>query len=179
LRLLRANGFAVTAAIGRNGEVREIIDVEEGNTSAQNYAVGVDIGTPTNVAHLLNAVDLATVDVQVWFNSQSLQAGRMTARTWPAKKSWRNLQETLVGDMNRLISVLAVRNKVNLKHVKAVVCSGNGAMMHFLLGLPADNIRRNPFIAATVHPPPFRRCPHCRRQVRNPRRDLGCAEHCP
>jgi len=26
---------------------------------------------------------------------------------------------------------------------------------------------------------PFRRCPHCRRRVRNPRRDMGCAQHCP
>jgi len=29
-------------------------------------------------------------------------------------------------------------------------------MMHFLLGLPTRNIRRKPYIAATVEPPPFR-----------------------
>ena len=29
-------------------------------------------------------------------------------------------------------------------------------MLHFLLGLPAQNIRRKPYIAASVAPPPFR-----------------------
>jgi uncharacterized 2Fe-2S/4Fe-4S cluster protein (DUF4445 family) len=36
------------------------------------------------------------------------------------------------------------------------VCAGNTAMGHFLLGLPTENIRRYPYVAATVDPPPLR-----------------------
>jgi len=155
--LLRKHNFNVTATIGRRGEVWEIMDIEGGDTSADNYAVAVDIGTSTIVAHLLNVVDLVTIDAEACFNSQSLYGREITARIIACeKKCGHNLQEMLVGDINRLISALAERNGVNLKHINAVVCSGNTAMMHFLLGLPADNIRRNPFIAATVEPPPFR-----------------------
>ncbi|MHC4986436.1 MAG: ASKHA domain-containing protein, partial [Planctomycetota bacterium] len=34
--------------------------------------------------------------------------------------------------------------------------SGNTAMLHLLLGLPAENIRKNPHVGAAYHLPPFR-----------------------
>jgi uncharacterized 2Fe-2S/4Fe-4S cluster protein (DUF4445 family) len=43
-----------------------------------------------------------------------------------------------------------------MRDVNAAVCAGNTAMNHFLLGLPAGNIRREPYSAVTVEPPPIR-----------------------
>jgi uncharacterized 2Fe-2S/4Fe-4S cluster protein (DUF4445 family) len=66
------------------------------------------------------------------------------------------LQRLLVEDINGLIDQLADANHVKLKDISAVVCSGNTAMGHFLLGLCTRNIRRNPYVATTVSPPPLR-----------------------
>jgi uncharacterized 2Fe-2S/4Fe-4S cluster protein (DUF4445 family) len=72
------------------------------------------------------------------------------------KKGDNELQKMLVQDINLLIENQANQNSVNLKDINAVVCAGNTAMGHFLLGLPVENIRRFPYVATSVDPPPLR-----------------------
>jgi len=154
---LRDNDFAITATIGRRTDIAEIMDIEPGDTSSRNYMVIVDVGTSTIVAHLVDVVKMLTVDARACFNSQSVYGREVTARIMSAeKKGAAQLQELLVEDINRLISILATENSVSLKDITAVVCSGNTTMMHFLVGFPTRNIRRDPFIAVSVEPPPFR-----------------------
>src|SRR3972149_8530182 len=71
-------------------------------------------------------------------------------------KGVQELQRLLVEDINGLITALAASNQVKLKDIPAVVCSGNTAMGHFLLGLSTKNIRRFPYVPASVSPPPLR-----------------------
>jgi len=102
-------------------------------------------------------VEMATVDAEACFNGQAVYGREVTARIMAAEeKGAGELQDVLVQDVNGLISALAGRNNVSLKNVTAVVCSGNTAMIHFLLGLPTGNLRRSPYIPATVEPPPLR-----------------------
>ena len=155
--ILRGNDFTITATIGRRKGVGEIMDLEGGDTSAGNYMAIVDAGTSTIVVHLVDVVALTTVDAQACFNSQATYGREVTARMMSAEKHGpESLQRLLVEDINRLIAALAAKNNVSLKDITAVVCAGNTAMMHFLLGLPTRNIRRKPYIAVTVEPPPFR-----------------------
>ncbi|KKL47492.1 hypothetical protein LCGC14_2335010, partial [marine sediment metagenome] len=151
--ILRENEFTVTAIIGRRQGVVEVIDIEGGDTSAQNFMAVVDVGTSTIVVHLVDAVTMATVGAQACFNSQSNFGAEVTARIIAAEKRGpETLQRVLVEDINRLISALAAEHSVNLKDITAVVCAGNTAMMHFLLGIPTRNIRRSPYIATTIEP---------------------------
>ncbi|MFH1731928.1 MAG: ASKHA domain-containing protein, partial [Planctomycetota bacterium] len=155
--ILRQNDFTITATIGMRRGIAEVMDLEGGDTSAENYMAIVDAGTSTIVVHLVDAVTMATVDAQACFNSQATYGREVTTRMISAeKRGAEQLQQLLVGDINELIRALATKNSVNLKDINAVVCAGNTAMMHFLLGLPTENIRRDPFIAVTVEPPPFR-----------------------
>ena len=155
--LLRESGFAVTVTIGRRRDIAEIMDVEPGDVSARNYIAVVDIGTSTIVLHLVDAVSTATVDAQACFNSQYVYGREVTARIMAAeKKGVESLQTMLVEDINGLLSTVAKRSGVALKDVNAVVCSGNTTMMHFLLGFPAGNIRRNPYVPVSVESAPFR-----------------------
>lgn len=155
--VLREHDFRVTAMVGMRHGVTEIIDLEGGDTSANNFAAVVDVGTSTVVVHLVDAVKMTTVDAAACFNSQAMHGREVTARIIAAeRRGVEHLQRLLVDDINGLISALAGKNRVNLKDITAVVCAGNTAMMHFLLGLPTQNIRRKPFIAVTVEPPPFR-----------------------
>ena len=154
---LRDNDFAVTVTIGRRRDIAEIMDIEGGDTSGQNYIAVVDVGTSTVVVHLVDVVKMTTVDAQACFNSQAVYGREVTSRIMVAeKKGPQALQDLLVDDINGLTSTVASRNDVNLKDITAVVCSGNTTMMHLLLGLPAREIRRDPYIAASVEPSPFR-----------------------
>lgn len=155
--ILRDGSFTVTATIGRRRGVVEIMDIEPGDTSEHNAIVVVDVGTSTVVAHLVDVPTMTTIGAEACFNSQATYGREVTTRMMAAEKRGPEpLQRVLVEDINRLISALAAESKVNLGDVTAVVCAGNTAMIHFLLGLPTENIRRHPYIATSTEPPPFR-----------------------
>ncbi len=156
-RLLRENDYKVTATVGMRRDVAEVMYLEGGNTEAANYITVVDIGTTTIVMHLVEAITGATVDAEACFNSQGVFGREVTGRIMAAeRKGIEELQRVLVEDINGLIGQLAETNDINLKDITAVVCSGNTAISHFLLGLPPENIRRSPYVAASLAPPPLR-----------------------
>jgi uncharacterized 2Fe-2S/4Fe-4S cluster protein (DUF4445 family) len=155
--LLRTNDFRITATVGLRGHVAEIMNVEAGNTEDKNFMVIVDMGTTTIVAHLVDAISMRTLDAKACFNSQGIYGREVTRRMISAeKKGSAELQKLLIEDINRLIVSLANENGVSLKDITAIVCAGNPAMGHFLLGLPVPNIRRYPYVANSVEPPPLR-----------------------
>ena len=155
--ILRKNDFRVTATVGLRRDVAEIMNVEGGNTEDRNFMVIIDIGTTTIVAHLVDANAIKTLDAMACFNSQGIHGREVTRRMISAeKKGNEELQKLLIQDINYLITSLADSNGVGLKDITAVICAGNTAMGHFLLGLPTENIRRYPYVAATVDPPPLR-----------------------
>ncbi|MBI5395651.1 MAG: DUF4445 domain-containing protein [Verrucomicrobia bacterium] len=155
--LLRENNFAVTALLGARGHTTEVMDIEGGDSSARQFIAVVDVGTTTVVAHLVNVPQRATVDAEACFNAQAVYGCEVTARIMASeRRSPIALQEMIVGNINRLIATVAARSHVNLTDITAVVCAGNSAMTHFLLGLPASHIRRKPYIAASLEPPPLR-----------------------
>ena len=155
--ILRENDFTVTATLGWRRGVAEVMDIEGGDTSAKNVMAIVDVGTSTIVVHLVDAVEMNTIGTQACFNSQATYGMEVTTRMIAAEKRGpERLQRLVVEDINGLIFSLAAEHDVNLKDITAVVCAGNTAMMHFLLGLATNNIRRAPYIAVTVEPPPFR-----------------------
>ncbi|NQU09174.1 DUF4445 domain-containing protein [bacterium] len=155
--VLRENGFAVTATIGRRSGVAEVMEVVGGDCSGCNYAAVVDVGTTTVVVHLVDLNELTTVDAQACFNSQAVYGREVTARILATERKGVNaLQELVVEDINRLVTTLVTRNHVQPRDVTAVVCAGNTTMLHILLGLPASNIRRHPFIATSIEPPTLR-----------------------
>jgi len=155
--ILRENNYRITAAIGRRGGVAEIMDLEAGDTTAGHAIAVVDVGTSTVVAHLVNVNTMKVIGAQACFNSQANYGREVTARMIVSEKRGPEfLQRILVEDINGLIASLSAAHNVGLRDIGAVACAGNTAMMHFLLGLPTENIRRDPYIAASVEPPVFR-----------------------
>jgi uncharacterized 2Fe-2S/4Fe-4S cluster protein (DUF4445 family) len=155
--ILRRNDFTITAVIGWRRGIAELMDIEGGDTSSSNVLAAVDVGTATIVVHLVDAVTTKTIGAQACFNSQAPYGREVTGRMIAAEKhGFEHLQRLLAEDINRLIAAIAAENNVSLKDITAVVCAGNTAMMHFLLGLPTAQIRRGPYVAVSVEPPPFR-----------------------
>ncbi|MBF0430713.1 MAG: DUF4445 domain-containing protein [Fibrobacteria bacterium] len=155
--LLRENKYCITATIGANCSAAELLYVEAGNTEKENYAIVVDMGTTTIVAHLVDLCSFQTMRAQACFNGQAKFGREVTARMIAAEKSGdEQLHTTLISDLNNLISGLLESSDISKNQVNAIVCAGNTPMVHFLLNIPTRNIRRTPYIPTSVEPSPVR-----------------------
>ncbi|HDN84283.1 MAG TPA: DUF4445 domain-containing protein [Candidatus Aerophobetes bacterium] len=155
--IMRRCDWKITATLGIRGGTVEVIQVEEGDTTDRNFAVAVDVGTSTVVAHLVNLNTFETIDAEATYNSQMIYGEEVTRRIIYAELKGENrLREAIVDDINNLITTLISRNNIRLNDVMAVVCAGNTAMIHFLLELDPSQIRKEPYIPVCTCPPPVR-----------------------
>jgi len=157
-KVLQNSGYKVTATIGRRGECTELIEVEEGDHRRKNYAVAVDLGTTTVVAHLVDLTNTATIDTEATYNSQMSFGDDYIRRIIYAEENnaFDEMQNRIVNDVNSLVVTLASRQKVDLQDITMVICAGNTAMVHFLLNLDPTRIRREPYIASASFVPAIR-----------------------
>jgi len=157
-RVLASCGYKVTVTVGRRGETTEVIEVEAGDHSDRNFAVAVDLGTTTVVAHLVDLTKATTIDTEATYNSQINFGEDYIRRIIYAEENsaFDEMQNRIVGDVNNLIVTLATRQRIDLQDITTVVCAGNTAMVHFLLNLDPTRIRREPYIASANFIPPIR-----------------------
>jgi len=155
--LCEAN-YKVAATIGRRGETTEVIEVEPGKRCETNFAVAVDLGTTTLVAHLIDLTNANTIDTEATYNSQINFGEDYIRRIIYAEENdaFDEMQNRIVHDVNNLIVTLATRQKIDLQDITAVICAGNTAMVHFLLNLDPTRIRREPYVASASFVPPIR-----------------------
>ena len=156
--LLRSSAYNVTVTVGRRGGTTEVVDIEAGNHCRRNFAVAVDLGTTTVVAHLIDLTNAATIDTEATYNSQ-ISFGEDYIRRiiyGEQNNAFDELQNRIVNDVNNLIMTLAVRNKTDLQEITACICAGNTTMVHFLLNLDPTRIRREPYVASASFVPPIR-----------------------
>jgi len=156
--VLHNSGYKATATIGRRGGTTEVMEVQEGNHDKKNFAVAVDLGTTTVVAHLMDLRDATTVDAEATYNSQMNFGEDYIRRIMYAEENnaFDEMQNRLVQDVNNLIVTLAERQRIDLQDISAIICAGNTAMVHFLLNLDPTRIRREPYIASAGWVPPIR-----------------------
>jgi len=157
-RVLCEANYKVAATIGRRGETTEVIEVEPGKRCESNFAVAVDLGTTTVVAHLIDLTKANTIDTEATYNSQINFGEDYIRRIIYAEENdaFDEMQNRIVHDVNNLIVTLATRQKIDLHDITAVICAGNTAMVHFLLNLDPKRIRREPYIASAGFVPPIR-----------------------
>lgn len=156
--LLQRCNYKATVTIGRRGRTTEVIEVEPGDRSRSNFAVAVDLGTTTVVAHLVDLTTAQTMDKEATYNSQINFGDDYIRRIIYAEENdaFDEMQNRIVQDVNSLIVTLATRQKVDLHEISTVICAGNTAMIHFLLNLDTTRIRREPYVASAGFVPPIR-----------------------
>ena len=156
--VFRESDWNVTALLGWRSGTIEVVDIEPGNSSAHNYGVAIDIGTTTVVAHLVDLKTSETLATKAKYNSQVSFGedviARMMHATTPARRQ--GMRELLVDDINDLISALIVEARIKLTDVTYAMCAGNTTMTHFLFGIDAGHIRRDPYVPAISSPPVVR-----------------------
>jgi len=156
--ILLNSRYRATATVGRRGGTTEVIEVDAGDHSRRNFAVAVDLGTTTVVAHLVDLTTAATVDTEATYNSQLNFGEDYIRRIIYAEENnaFDEMQNRIVQDVNNLIMTMATRQRVNLQEITTVVCAGNTVMVHFLLNLDTRRIRREPYVATASFVPPIR-----------------------
>ena len=158
-KLLRRANWEVTAITGHRGPLTEIIDVEAGDTSRRNFCIAADIGTTTVVCHLVDLRDGQTLGRAAKYNSQAAYGADVIRRIIHASQSPENenaLRTAVIADLNELTRELATRYRLGTGDISLVSAAGNTVMTHLMLGLPAENIRKEPYTGAAYHLPPFR-----------------------
>ncbi len=157
-KVLRVTNYKVAVTIGRRSGTTEVIEVEPIKRCKTNFAVAVDLGTTTVVAHLVDLTNAKTIDTEATYNSQINFGEDYIRRIIYAEENnaFDEMQNRIVHDVNNLIVTLATRQKIDLHDITAVICAGNTAMVHFLLNLDPTRIRREPYIASAGFVPPIR-----------------------
>ena len=156
--ILPNSGYRATVTVGCRGGTTEVIEVDAGDHSRKNFAVAVDLGTTTVVAHLVDLATAATLDTEATYNSQLNFGEDYIRRIIYAEENnaFDEMQNRIVKDVNNLIMTMATRQRVNLQEITTVVCAGNTVMIHFLLNLDTRRIRREPYVATASFVPPIR-----------------------
>jgi uncharacterized 2Fe-2S/4Fe-4S cluster protein (DUF4445 family) len=158
--LLQSCNYKATVTLGRRGQTTEVIEIEAGNHCKRNFAIAVDLGTTTVVAHLIDLASAATIDTEATYNSQINFGEDYIRRIIYAEENntFDEMQNRIVQDVNNLILTLATRQRIDLQEISAVICAGNTAMIHFLLNLDSTRIRREPYVASANFVPPVKAC---------------------
>ena len=148
----------VTATVAMRGNINEILYVERGDTSDRNFALALDVGTTTVVAHLVDLTSGTTREAAAKYNSQINYGADVINRIMHARQPGgaEALHDGIIEDIETLIDDLVERAQVGRGDIHGIVAAGNTTMLHFLLGLESDLIRLSPFVPAANCPPPVR-----------------------
>lgn len=158
-RVMRGREDAITVTVAHRGALTEITDIIAGDSSVPNLAVAVDVGTTSVVAQLIELTSGQTLSVSSKYNSQAVYGSDILRRIIYATEQPNGLeqmQSMVVDDINILIQELLDASRLSQNYITFVVAAGNTAIMHMLLGITPQWIRREPYVGVTYHPPPLR-----------------------
>ncbi len=159
--VLRDSEWRVTAVLemdtwlSPDGPPR-LVDLLPGDMTSSCWGVAVDIGTTSNVVYLVDLLTGEVVDTASDYNGQIARGEDVISRIIYATKNdgLHELQDLVVGTINRLLARLAERNNLASTDIYKMTVAGNSTMIHLFLGLPPESIRLEPYITTTNQPPP-------------------------
>jgi uncharacterized 2Fe-2S/4Fe-4S cluster protein (DUF4445 family) len=146
-RKLEVGKFKATVVVYRE---KEIIAVEPGNTTDQNFGLAVDIGTTTLVVDLVDLNTGRTLATRAALNSQVKRGADVISRISYASADPNNaaeLRRLVLETLNEKTREILSRNRVSPASVYDIVVSGNTTMNHLLLGIPVDTLAVAPYHA--------------------------------
>lgn len=155
--VLRDSGWKVAVTIGAIDMGHEVLEIKKSSDSLDNLGIAIDVGTTTIVAHLIDLNTLEAIDSEAVYNSQMKYGEDYIQRIIYSinNNTLEEMQKTVVKDINGLVTLLTEKSKKNLCDITAVVCTGNTAMIHFLMGLDPCNIRKSPYVPVANNIPPI------------------------
>jgi len=156
--LLRQSNWEITVTSWEQNGTTEIIHVEPGNTSMNNFGIALDVGTTTVVAELVNLGTGEVMGVSGTHNKQISYGEDVITRIIFActKDGLSPLNNAIIENVNQLIKQLVNENGIKKEQITGIVAAGNPTMIHLLLGLNPCSIRLEPYIPASNTYTPIR-----------------------
>jgi uncharacterized 2Fe-2S/4Fe-4S cluster protein (DUF4445 family) len=159
--VFRKQDFQVTATLARpireEGRTR-IINIQPGNTTDQNYAIAVDIGTTTIYGQLIDLVSGDVLAERGDFNGQISYGEDVISRIVYAEKpgGLETMSEVVLKTLNQIIHKIIKKAGVNPDNISTITLAGNTTMTQLLLKINPRYIRRGPYVPASTLYPPMR-----------------------
>lgn len=143
--ILERNRYDITVVTHKDNE---ILNVEQGDTTTQNFGLAIDIGTTTLVVELVDLNTGETRDTSTAMNSQVKFGADVVSRISYAFHSQKNLEElrdSIIKTLNKMITQLLKRNRIDPDFVYEISAAGNTSMNHLLLGMPVETLAMAPY----------------------------------
>lgn len=127
--------WKITVSLAWNGDNWEMVEIEEGDTTAQHYGLAVDLGSTTVVARLLDCNSGEILKEVSCFNKQIQWGTDILSRIFYCKDNREKLEEVRRATVE---SICECMDKLDASHsALSMVIAGNTTMIHFLLGMDA------------------------------------------
>ena len=159
--VLRQEDFKITVTIAR--PVREdgknrIINIQPGDTSDRNYALAVDIGTTTVYGEIIDLKAGRVLAQYGDFNSQISYGEDVISRIVYSEKQGglEKLNELVMSTVNTVIGKLLKKSKIDPDEVSNITFAGNTTMTQLFLKIKCHNLRRAPYVPASLIYPPLK-----------------------
>ncbi len=161
--VFREQDFKVTVTVARpvrSSGKNQIINVEPGDTTDQNYAVAMDIGTTTVYGQLVDLISGEVLAEAGKFNGQISYGEDVITRIMYAEKpdGLEKIHQVVIETINQVLSKILKKANVNKACISVMTLAGNTTMTQLLLKVDPRNIRRAPYVPAARIYPHFRAC---------------------
>jgi uncharacterized 2Fe-2S/4Fe-4S cluster protein (DUF4445 family) len=131
-----------------------LIDLLPGDQTAQSLGLAIDIGTTSNVVHLVDLLSGRVIDRASEYNGQISCGEDIISRIIYSQKGdgLAHLQRLVLKTLNGLIDELVNRNGIRPQEINKATVAGNTTMIQLFLGLNPKYIREEPYIPTISHP---------------------------
>lgn len=161
--VFREMNFKVTVTVARpvraSGK-NQIINVEPGDTTGQNYAVALDIGTTTVYGQVVDLISGKVLAESGKFNAQISYGEDVITRIMYAEKpeGLGRMQQVVVDTINKVLVKIIKMSGVDKERISVLTVAGNTTMTQLMLRIDPSHIRRSPYVPAASIYPPIRAC---------------------
>src|SRR4030043_1273548 len=145
--VIRNNLWKITATVRNN----EIILIEGGDKTKNNYGRVVDLGTTKIAVFLVDLVTGETVDRKGIINPQIIYGEDVMSRLNFAIQNKGNagkIQKIVIDKINETAVEICSRNNLTSREITEMTVVGNTAMLHLFLKLPVKQLGLSPFVSS-------------------------------
>jgi len=144
-----SNEITITTSTCRS--VNEVVDIEVGDTSQQNYGLAIDIGTTKVVCYLVDLRDGEIIDVESEYNRQLAYGEDLLSRinyVVSNKDGLIRLQRAVVETINDIVGKLTSNSSIRALDITDITISGNTVMTYLFTGTdPKPLIKKGTIIS--------------------------------
>jgi len=158
--ILRESAWKITVTLTKRNDGYQIVNIEHGNRTLQNYSGVFDIGTTTVSGQILDLVnfnhDICALAESSDYNAQIRYGDDVISRIMYSQKKngLKSLQKAIADTVNGIIHQLIKESGVEKSSISHLIFAGNTTMTHLFLGLNPKNIMCAPYTpVSNIFPP--------------------------